>query len=44
MNFTETVRALGTRFDVVVPIAEACAKIREAVVSEHFDQFFEPGP
>ena len=42
MNFAETVRALGTRFDVVAPTAEACAKIREAVAAEHFDQFFEP--
>lgn len=42
MDFTETVRALGARFDAVATIAEACAKIREAVAVKHFDQFFEP--
>ena len=42
MNFAETMRALGTRFEVVSPTAEACAKIQEAIATEHFDKFFEP--
>ena len=42
MDFTETVRALGARFAAVARTGEACAKIREAVGVDRFDQFFEP--